>query len=429
MWIRGLEWFNAPNPYSAHLRLADLQMPGSNIGRSFWGGPPGISLNEALVIVLRDYAIAHGLLAVTLGGLAVMRLRAVAAKQSAGIVHKKALVLRPAPHPPIRERPVLWKEMYCEAKPRQRWLAVFFSRWFFVASFLPAWAFFVFMIETRYDSLSAGALWLLRYVGTFVVGLLCLRVALHAARSVGGERDRQTLDSLLTTQLTPAEIVRDKWWGGLLTGRWVFGWLVLHWCLGVLVFAVNPLMVPVLAVETLVFAAFAVSLGMYCAARFSTTKQALAATLLIGLVGTTLVPWAGGKFFGVMAWDVQPMTPPGRLYNYGRPPPTPWPELVGLGLTPPRVLASTVVPWRSYYPSGWYYDHDYGGDGVVLPIACGLVVYGLAAWGLRAAAMRRFRRSLAGPVVRRRPAGRPAARVPRLPPAPLPQNDNRNPCP
>ena len=124
------------------------------------------------------------------------------------------------------------------------------------------------MDSGSFDSLARNTLFLLRYAGTIVVGLLCLRVGLHAARSIGGERDRQTLDSLLTTQLTPAEIIRDKWWGSLLTGRWMFAWLVVNWCLGMLLFALHPIALPVLIVETIVYAAFAVSLGMYCAARF-----------------------------------------------------------------------------------------------------------------------------------------------------------------
>ena len=119
---RSLDWFNVLNPYYAHLRLADdLQASGDTI-------------DQALMKVLRDYAIAHGGLALLLGGLAIVRLRAVAAKQSAGIAHKKKLILRPAPHPPVRDRPILWKELYCESKPRQRWLRLFFGRWFFCAA-------------------------------------------------------------------------------------------------------------------------------------------------------------------------------------------------------------------------------------------------------------------------------------------------------
>src|SRR4051812_1337080 len=179
LWERALDWLNTPNSYFAHLRVADLQATGS-------------TLDQALTVVLRDFSLAHGGLALLLGGLAVLRLRAVASKQTAGLTHKKRATLRAAPHPPVRDRPVLWKEVYCEARPRQRWLALFFSRWFFWVSFLPAWFFLVLTLETDFEHLAGRTLFLLRYPGTLIVGLLCLRVGLHAARSIGGERDRQT---------------------------------------------------------------------------------------------------------------------------------------------------------------------------------------------------------------------------------------------
>src|SRR5581483_7431960 len=115
--------------------------------------------------VIRDYVIGHGLVAAFCLGLAVMRLRATAARQIGGLTVKKALVLKPAPHPPIKDRPVLWKEIYCETKPRQRWLALFFSRWFFTASFLPAWVIFVFTID-NFDRLTTWFYTALAFGGT-----------------------------------------------------------------------------------------------------------------------------------------------------------------------------------------------------------------------------------------------------------------------
>jgi hypothetical protein len=349
-------------------------------------------------------------LALLLGGVAVWRLRSVAAKQTSGITHKKKLILRPVPHPPVGERPVLWKEIYCEAKPRQRWLRVFVGRWFFAASFLPAWFFIVMMIETDFGSLSSRTLFLLRFVGTFVVGLLCLRVAMHAARSIGGEQDRQTLDSLLTTQLTPAEIVRDKWWGSFLAGRWVFLWLLVHWCLGMMPFALHPFALVFLVMETLIYAAFAVSLGMYCAAWFPKTGQALRATLLIGLIGTTLLPWGLGRVAKLVATDSKPL-PPTMPYYTRTVRNDPMPELMSLGLVPPWVLARTAVPFTAYYQgTQWYYDpawYQYDGrqsvNEVVVPAAVGLTIYGFAAWALAVAAARRFERTRVGLSAQRTP--------------------------
>jgi ABC-type transport system involved in multi-copper enzyme maturation permease subunit len=379
-----LEAFNSGNPYFAFLRLKHEQEAGT-------------LLTDALPAVLRDYAIGHAAFALLFVGLAVWRLRASAAKQGTGLTYKKALVLKPAPHPPIKDRPVLWKELHCEAKPRQRWLALFFSRWFFVASFLPAWVFLVLVLDQGFERLSDWTLSVLRYGGTLVTVGLCLRVALHAARSIGQERDRQTLDTLLTTDLTPDEIVRDKWWGSYLSGRWVFVWLLIHWGLGAMALALDPLGIPLLLAECLVYAAFFVSLGMYCAARWPTTKQAAATALVVGLLGTTLIPWAGGQVLMVALpeklWETDSHR---RGYSdpsmyFGRVE-RPWPEDLAAGLTPPWTLFESCFPNHLLW-SPYYYERHSRIEDLWPWVLLGLLVYALAALVLARRAEARFRRS------------------------------------
>jgi ABC-type transport system involved in multi-copper enzyme maturation permease subunit len=392
---RVLEWFNQLNPYFARRQIEFFENPSAFLDIQWYAMVfANSSPHEALTVVLRDYAIAHGSLALFLAGIAIVRLRAVAAKTGVGVTHKKKLILRPAPHPPVRERPVLWKELYCEAKPRQRWLRVFFGRWFYCASFVPAYFLILHAVDQSFGELSRRTLFLVRVGGTAVVGLLCLRIALHAARSIGGERDRQTLDSLLTTQLTPSEIVRDKWWGSLLLGRWLFIWLVVHWCLSMMTFALHPLALVVLVIETVIYAAFAASLGIYFAVFCRTTKQALACTLLIGLVGTTLLPWGIGKVAAIMSGEppLPAMTP--AYYTRTRYQP-PTPEQVGLVFVPPWVLARTAVPLKEHH--SWYYDrawYDFDTEGeLFLPsIGIGVSVYAAAASALAILAMWRFGR-------------------------------------
>ena len=216
-WERTAEVFNLGNPYFAYLRLQYEQV----------GGVP---FADVLLAVLRDFSIFHAVVAVLFGGYAFIRLRAVAAQQTLGLRPTKLKYLKPAPHPPIRNRPVLWKEIYCESKPRQRWLALFFSRWFFFVSFLPAWIIFLFLLDNGFSNLSTYTVVFLKLAGTLVACLLCIRVGLQAARSIAAERERETLDSLLTTALTPGEIVSGKWWGAFLNCRWILVWLAVHWC-------------------------------------------------------------------------------------------------------------------------------------------------------------------------------------------------------
>jgi ABC-type transport system involved in multi-copper enzyme maturation permease subunit len=400
------DWFDILNPYYAHLRLEYLQAP-QNVIR--WqtavlvgGGPmsipPATPLNQSLAIVLLDYAIAHGGLALLLGGLAVWRLRAVNAKQTAGVTHKKKLILRPVPHPRVGERPVLWKEVYCESKPRQRWLRLFFGRWFYYSSFVGT-LFAILFVISDWHRLVEGTSFLLRYVGTFIVGLLCLRVGLQAARSIGGERERGTLDSLLTTQLTPAEIVRDKWWGAFLAGRWVFLWLVIHWCLGMLPFALHPLAVPALMIETMVYAAFATSLGLFFAVRCRTTRQAIAATLLVGLLVTTLVPWGFGRVMTAASGERPTTRRPVYYGSYPPPPRALTSEDWVRGLVPPWVLVSTIVPNGTFH---YNYSVEPVIDDVLMPAFGGLAIYAFATWALAAIAGGQFARATRR-TMRRRP--------------------------
>lgn len=363
-WQVALESFNAGNPYFAY-RLIECET-----GRA----TPFVA---ALAIALRDFAIFHLAVALVAGGYAILRLRAIAAAQVAGIAAARNKYLKAVKHPPIRDRPVLWKEIYCESKPRQRWLAVFFSRWFFFISFLPAWVIFLLALDHGYGMLETYTLMFLRFGGTLVACLLCLRAAMQAARSVAGENERSTLDSLLTTSLRPSEIIAGKWWGALLSCRWMLLWLLVHWCLGALTMAIEWYSVPILFVTTTEFAAFSVSVGTCCAAWSRTGKQALAVTLLILIVGTTLLPWIGHIIVGSLTESAWPQSP----FEL------PWSHRMAAALSPPRALMECVVQRLWVYP--WYgHTHDFT---AFLPfLATSLLVYSLAAVALAAWAARIF---------------------------------------
>jgi ABC-type transport system involved in multi-copper enzyme maturation permease subunit len=401
------EGLNAANPLFAGQRILYLMMA-------------DVEMKDIVPRVLGEYVFIHGVFAIGCLGLAVAGVRSAAARQTRGLTVKKAVLLKPAPHPPIKDRPVLWKEIYCETKPRQRWLALFFTRWFFVASFLPVWILFVFSI----DNFSRLTTWFyhgLAFGGTLVSGVLLLRVGAQAARAIGSERDRQTLDSLLTTLLSRGEIIRDKWRGALLSGRWVYVWLMVHWGIGMLAMAVSYLAVPLLAAEVVAFSAFMVSLGLYCSARLATTKQAVATTLVVALFGTTVVPWLFGQF---LMWLF-----PGSLYQssvvFGNPQRYQgrvfrvWQEVLVLGLTPVRMLYETVIPnwyiWNGYYGSN---EHEWWRE--VVPASLGgIMFYGFLAVVLRRAAISQFRRSHGAPRrVRPKPQSTPVRRLEPINPCP-----------
>jgi ABC-type transport system involved in multi-copper enzyme maturation permease subunit len=336
LWQTLIEGFNVGNPYFAYLRLQFEQSAGTPFA-------------DALLGVLRDFSIFHSVIALIFGGYAFARLRAVASSQTIGMKPAKHKYLKPAPHPPIRNRPVLWKEIYCESKPRQRWLALFFSRWFFFVSFLPAWIIFLFMLDDGFSRLTSYTVIFLKLAGTLVACLLCIRVGLQAARSIAAERERETLDSLLTTELRPGEIIAGKWCGAFLNCRWILVWLLVHWCLGVLAFAVAWYSVPLLFVEVLIFAAFTVSVGMLCAVKFPTTRQAMTVTLLVLILGTTIAPWIGCKVLGIAVGQPVVRAPSHPVYDFGG-----WFEELAVALSPPRALAESIVESEYGFRNGYY---------------------------------------------------------------------------
>src|SRR5262249_61815504 len=77
-----------------------------------------------------------------------------------------------------------------------------------------------------------------RIAGACVGTLLLIGVAVRAAGSITGERDRQTLDSLLTSPLDSNDILTGKWLGSMLSMRRGWIWLggiyfLALWCGGV----------------------------------------------------------------------------------------------------------------------------------------------------------------------------------------------------
>jgi hypothetical protein len=105
-------------------------------------------------------------------------------------------------------------------------------------------------------------------------------VAVRAASSISGERDRQTFDSLLTTPLASDSILFAKWLGSVLSVRWAWLWLCLVWLVGALTGGLYGPAVPWLLLSWLVYAGFLSVLGLWFSMTCTTTLRATIATLL-----------------------------------------------------------------------------------------------------------------------------------------------------
>ncbi|TWT99219.1 ABC-2 family transporter protein [Botrimarina colliarenosi] len=139
--------------------------------------------------------------------------------------------------------------------------------------------------------------WHIAYVLLF--NLLCGPV--FSAGSVASERERQTLDLLLTTLITPWQILWGKLLAGLRVSTVLTGflmWPVLLACVMPLYWIQNPLNLLTLGGYFVIFALACVTTsltGLVCSTLFSKTSTALVASYLV-IITLFLAPLAG-KYF------------------------------------------------------------------------------------------------------------------------------------
>jgi hypothetical protein len=182
-------------------------------------------------------------------------------------------------------------------------------------------------------------------VGTGVACLMFLWIAVRAAGSISGERDRQTLDTLLTSPLGSAEILYGKWLGSILSVRWAWVWLGAIWLIGVLTGGLNVVAVPLTLGAWWVFAAFAAVLGLWYSTVSRGTLRATVWTLLtlVGLWGGHWLLWACCGSCLVAPWS-------GAGVGNGEALATAF-EFQAFTLTPPAALAFLAFLGPEFNPS------------------------------------------------------------------------------
>jgi hypothetical protein len=358
----------------------------------------GTLLNQVLPTLLGSYAIFHGSLAFLATLLAVARMRAVAMAQT--LVRKRSAwnwrwIRRPAwmPRPAIRGRPMLWKEIILESGLGFNRLGRIVIALIIFASFIPAvYIAADYLLETHLQQPwvrveEAINRWV-RSVGTIVASLVLLGIGIRAAGAVSGERDKQTLDSLLTSPLQTREILFAKWLGSILSVRWALLWLCVIWSLGALTGGLDRTCLPWLIVAWCIYAAFMAALGLFFSTVHATTQRASIWTLTV----TAFIfggHWAFSYFFCLLlptAW----FGPSGPMNDW------PW-YAQRFGMTPPVALSWLAFRADSFHV-GYIQSLTPGKENVLgafLGIAIGLVIWAGIAWCLWKLTIRRFNR-LAG---------------------------------
>lgn len=296
--------FGSGNPLFVLKRLED-------------GLASGSSLGQVLPVILIDYAIFHVVIMLALVAESIRQLRPSLARtpESPAVEYGRDFLIRRGikdqtdlrqalhplrklspSHPAVSDQPLLWKEMHVEPRPYHL-PGVLGScvHSAFVIGFLIFGSAFLLLLGL---GLAGGMpaelinIWA-RIIGSILVCMSVLGVAVRAAGCLSRERERQTLDALLTTPLSDRAIINEKWLGSVLSVRAGWECLAAAWMVATATGGIDWRMLPLLLIGCASFTALAAGLGLCCSLLCRTTGRATAVTL--GVLIVLAVPWRPGR--------------------------------------------------------------------------------------------------------------------------------------
>jgi ABC-type transport system involved in multi-copper enzyme maturation permease subunit len=326
--------FQAGNPFFALSRV--MPAPAQRGTRPTVASAAAAAGQQSLAEALRDYTIFYALLTGSTVTLAVLRLRPVAQREAGGGRGPK----RRRDLPAVGDRPMVWKEKYCGGQ-RLAWWGRLLALLLVVCSFAPAvgiWSEYVGATAYQGKTLPRAVNDYVSGVGTAVACLAMLAAAVRGALAVQVEKDKGTLDGLLTSPLSTREILFGKWVGCLWGLRWLAVWIGTIYLIGVVAGGLSPLALPLLAVALLVYCGATAMIGLWVSTASPSSGGGAAAGAVITSVILCLLHWPL-VFAGVQAYLLAfPQTEIGDTVV----------DFL-MGLTPPAVLANILprFPERS----------------------------------------------------------------------------------
>ncbi len=302
-------------------------------------------VRTALPGVLRGYATFYLLLTGLTVTLAVVRLRPIALREAGG--PKRGAKQRRRSGRPVSDRPMLWKEMYHAAAPRTRVGVLLIAGLFVLLSFVPPVFILVDYVQantrpfTNPQRLASEFNMYVRSVGTTVACLGLLGAAVRGAAAVRVERDKDTLDALLTSPLSTHEILLAKWAGCLWGLRWPAAWLGSIYAMGLVTGGLSPLALPLLAAAIFVYCGTLAAVGLWYSVVCRTTARATVAAVFTAL-GMGVGHWA----LWLCCLPLGGHGPPEALMEFQA------------GLTPPFVLAVLPFGLEDYSFGGGTHEQE-----------------------------------------------------------------------
>lgn len=377
-WIVPLPRLNFGNPILALFDFTE----GLVLGQPFF---------DVLRDVLVEYAVFQALFTLVCCYQATRQLRRVALQPDVPLPlwRRPGVEFPPRLHRPRlgNRPPLLWKEMHADAPVgthRFSALVMYLQivlGWFLVVVFLcglMSFGFGVWNIEDiHWPSLMTYMNGLVRGLGVFLATIMLLAVAGYAPGGMSRERERQTLDGLLTLPIDRGDIVFAKWLGAPLTVRPLWWCLGIIWGLGVLTGGLHVLALPLLLLAWWVYACFLSGVGLWFSIGMKSTLRATVWTLmtLIGVVIAFRLVGNNARLF-FASWM-----------------PEEWAVEVG------RWFSCGFMPPAALYVLSFHYGEVFrtaSGPGAsaanLRAVLIGLATIGAAAWGLWWWNRRRFLR-------------------------------------
>jgi ABC-type transport system involved in multi-copper enzyme maturation permease subunit len=376
------------------LRIGSFSLSGAEVLLAFQSGSPLLLLRDVLgsfafggrfADTLRTRLFEFAEFQISVSVLccvwAIARIRAVFLKHADGVLVQKRGRWRLQLRPRVGILPMIWKEFFIEGGVRFGWFGRILVGIIVGGTFWPLIADLVTYAtgntRTGYLRLPEDMYHYARVVGAFVACILLLGVALRASTSISSEREKQTLDGLLTTPLGVGAILGSKWLAAVFTIRWGWIWLLSIWGLGVYSGGLHIASVAYLLLAWLVYSGLLATLGLW----FSLTCRSSTRASIFTLFS------AAGFGMGIPLLAAQTI----HLY-VGR-----WQEWISrtlISLSPPAVLGYLFAIPRIELRGNWKESWEIRG-------ACaGLLFWAAVALGLWALLYWRFRKDFCRKIVR-----------------------------
>ncbi len=348
-----VRWLNAGNPLMVVVEVIQAI-----------SGMGGRRLAAELPSILSRYAWAHLSMSAVCIVWSVVRVRAIALKQSsAGTTASVGLWAHFRPGPGMF--PMLWKEVIVESRVRFNWL-VWLAFLVLVALTLGTG---IYIVGYFYSEMGLnGANWRdlnrpmnvwFRICSTGVGCLTLLMLAVRGATTITSERERDTFDALVTSPLSAESILFAKIVGNLASLKPAWLWFGAMLLLALATGGVHPIAVPILLTAWIGYALVCTMIGMafsvFCKSSIWSSLFSVLTTLVLGgghWIFTTccLMPIIG-IFSIAIGGNRELMMIIGKIIEYM--------YKFLAGVTPPFVFAFCSFSWEDLdraFEQNWYLE-------------------------------------------------------------------------